>query len=334
MASNRLHILITTGDSDGVGYEVTAKALAEIGPIPGVQFLFYRSPALRPKSRHETLLSKILRRKFYLRSIPTLQEALDQPPDQKLVVEIQNEESPASWVEQASRAAAAGQVQALVTAPLSKTCIRDSGLKDIGHTEILSRISGRKNLFMGFLGSQFSVVLATGHLATAQAIANLNEEILGQAIAAADQLRALLPKPRRKLPLAVVGVNPHASEEGLIGKEDLWIQRFLQNRAAKVHRDATVSGPLVPDAAYRPAVWKKHSVYVAPYHDQGLIPFKLVHGVDEGVHITLGLPFVRTSVDHGCAKDIFGQNKAKHGSMRDAILLAVRMAAETRKVRS
>jgi 4-hydroxy-L-threonine phosphate dehydrogenase PdxA len=87
-------------------------------------------------------------------------------------------------------------------------------------------------------------------------------------------------------------------------------------------------GPLVPDAAFLPENWPHFSVYICPYHDQGLIPFKMAHGFNEGVHITLGLPFVRTSVDHGTAKNLVGKNKAKFGSMKKAIELAVRLAKE------
>jgi 4-hydroxythreonine-4-phosphate dehydrogenase len=119
--------------------------------------------------------------------------------------------------------------------------------------------------------------------------------------------------------LAIVGVNPHAGEQGLLGDEEALLRQLL---------GADVRGPLVPDAAFLPANWGLYSVYVCPYHDQGLIPFKLVHGFDSGVHMTLGLPFIRTSVDHGTAKDIFGKNKARAGSMKDAITTAIRLAKE------
>ena len=86
-----------------------------------------------------------------------------------------------------------------------------------------------------------------------------------------------------------------------------------------------IKGPLVPDAAFLKSNWGKFSVYLCPYHDQGLIPFKAIHGQDSGVHVTLGLPFVRTSVDHGTAKEIFGKNIANPNSMKEALLLAVRL---------
>jgi 4-hydroxythreonine-4-phosphate dehydrogenase len=140
---------------------------------------------------------------------------------------------------------------------------------------------------------------------------------LRSGIAAAKFLRGLA---RSRKPIALVGLNPHAGENGLLGSEELKWKGLLKSKV--------VEGPLVPDAAFLPHQWKKYSVYVCPYHDQGLIPFKLVHGFDEGVHLTLGLPFVRTSVDHGTAKELFGKNIAKHGSMREALELAMKLRSK------
>jgi 4-hydroxythreonine-4-phosphate dehydrogenase len=112
----------------------------------------------------------------------------------------------------------------------------------------------------------------------------------------------------------------------LIGDQEAWFRQVIDR-----HERLGVAGPLVPDAAFLRENWKKYAVYVCPYHDQGLIPFKMIHGFRGGVHLTLGLPFVRTSVDHGTAKDIFGKNKAESGSMRDAILTAIRLAKEARE---
>jgi 4-hydroxythreonine-4-phosphate dehydrogenase len=313
-------LLISTGDVDGVGWEVTAKALAAIGPKSRVQFFYFRDPS--GKDPQTKTLKKNHARKFTVHSVSSLDEALAQPFQPKRLVEILSHDSPAQWVEEAARSCLRGDIQALVTAPLSKTTIIQSGRKDIGHTEILMRITSCKDVFMGFQGRNFSVVLASGHVSTTRAILDLTPKRLEAAIQAAHQLRALLPAAKKRLPLALVGVNPHAGEEGLIGTEEQWMKEVLKKHRSK----PGIRGPLVPDVAYQPRFWKEHSVYIAPYHDQGLIPFKLVHGFETGVHITLGIPMVRTSVDHGCAKDIFGQNKAEHGSMKDAILTAIRLA--------
>ncbi|MBX3020494.1 MAG: 4-hydroxythreonine-4-phosphate dehydrogenase PdxA [Bdellovibrionales bacterium] len=310
--ASKRRLLITTGDSDGIGWEVTAKALNALGPRPGVQFVFYRhakaaktGPALIKKFRRVVATS--------------LQDAAGLPFDPRAVIEVRSSKAPALWVEEAAQACMSKQFDALVTAPLSKTSIIEAGLNDIGHTEILARVSGVHDLFMGFVGAKFCVVLATGHEPLAQAVRSLNLEKMAKAIQAARELRSSLPERRRRLPMALVGLNPHAGEHGLLGSEEGWFGGLTST---------DVRGPLVPDGAFLPKNWKIYSVFVCPYHDQGLIPFKLVHGFSGGVHLTLGLPFVRTSVDHGTAKELYGKNKADAGSMRDALTTAIRLIKE------
>lgn len=311
MASS-LRVLITTGDSDGIGWEVTVKALNSLGPKPNVQFVIYRD-ARRAKDR------PALAKKFRQLKVTSLADAIAAPFSSKTVIEVHSSLSPAHWVEEGARACLDKKFQALVTAPLSKTTIIESGLKDIGHTEILARVSRTNDLFMGFIGAKFSVVLATGHEPLREAVEELSVSKLTKAIAAARQLRSILPKPRRKLPLGLLGLNPHAGEGGLIGNEEGWMRALAKG---------DVKGPLVPDAAFLPKNWKTYSVYICPYHDQGLIPFKLVHGFKGGVHLTLGLPFVRTSVDHGTAKELYGKNVAEYGSMKDALKTAIHLSEE------
>lgn len=310
---SNLRVLITTGDRDGVGWEVTAKALNSLGPVKGVQFCYYRTTERGPK----------LNAKFKREVVKSLREALLYPKDSKYTLEIQSPEPPARWVEEGANACLKGTFQALVTAPLSKTSIQQAGFKDIGHTEILQRVSGIETLFMGFLGTKFNVLLATGHQPLRQALHQLSLSHMTKVMAAAKQMRSILQPKRQKLPFALVGVNPHAGESGLIGDEEGWLGGFVEEQRRRGER---VIGPLVPDAAFLPKDWPRYSLYICPYHDQGLIPFKMVHGFKSGVHLTLGLPFVRTSVDHGTAKEIFGRNVAESGSMKDAIQTAIRLA--------
>jgi 4-hydroxythreonine-4-phosphate dehydrogenase len=307
-------LILTTGDPDGIGWEVAVKALNDLGPQSRTQFIIYRS--LHQKSGLK------INRKFKIQPAPSLAAALADRFDPKWLIEVRSAEPPARWVEEAARAGMNRSVAGMVTAPLSKTSIVRSGLKDIGHTEILARISGHKDLYMGFLGKKFSVVLATGHEPLENAIHNLSMQKLAGALRAAAVLKGVLPPVKRKRPIALVGVNPHAGEEGLIGSQEGWFRGLMDSVKHDVGR---IAGPLVPDAAFLPDNWLRYSVYVCPYHDQGLIPFKMIHGFNSGVHITLGLPFVRTSVDHGTAKDLFGKNKAQHGSMKEAIALAVKL---------
>lgn len=318
MASKKapLRIALTTGDIDGIGPEVTYKSLLKLGPQKNVQFILFRGLNW-PKKDLATLYKK-----FRPVTTHSVAEALWQDHPTGLI-EVVGNDSPANWVELSANLCMQKQIHGMVTAPLSKLTIREAGLKDIGHTEILARLSGQQNLFMGFIGSKFSVVLATAHIPLAQVPQVLNANLLKSAVLAADKMRGLLPKIEARKPIALVGLNPHAGEHGILGSQETWFRQVITSYPA-----GQLVGPLVPDAAFLPTQWRQYSVYVCPYHDQGLIPFKMAHGFDEGVHLTLGLPFVRTSVDHGTAKELRGKNKAQFGSMLKAIQWAVRLAKE------
>lgn len=315
---SNLKVVLTTGDSDGIGFEVTAKALHKIGPQKGVQFFLWRCEGASKK------YLKLIDEKFTRITVDDFSEALK--VEGPYLVDIASDLSPAEWVEITAKACYQKKVDAMATAPLSKTSIQESGFKDLGHTDILKRISKTKNVHMGFIGEHFNVVLATGHLPINKVPEHLSFSVVAEALLHADQLRRKLAPAIAKKPIAVLGLNPHAGEEGLIGQEELLIFPNLKSFAEE--HEIPVEGPLVPDAAFFPVNWKKYSVYVSLYHDQGLIPFKMIHGQDSGVHVTLGIPFVRTSVDHGTAKDIFGKNRANPSSMIDAIRWAIKLARQ------
>ncbi len=314
-----LRVAITTGDVDGIGSEVTAKALAKIKPQRGVQFYLWRSPRCSKRDL------KTIDRNFKRITVATWPEALKvQSKSYKEIIDINSNLPPALWVEATARASLDNHIDAMATAPLSKTAIAAAGLTDIGHTDILKRVTGTNDLFMGFIGDKFNVVLATAHLPIESVKSKLTKSQLEKAIEAAVALRRLLDKKQSSRPIAVLGLNPHAGEQGMIGNDEAIMHIPIIKKLKE--NDEKIEGPLVPDAAFFEENWKKYSVYVANYHDQGLIPFKMIHGQRSGLHITLGLPFVRTSVDHGTAKDIFGKNKADPSSMRMAIEWAMRLA--------
>lgn len=317
-----LKIAITTGDTDGIGLEIAEKALLKLGPQRGVHFLIWRGE----KSFPRTL--KKLSKKFKLVSFTSPIKALsylnsaEMKPNQ--LVELVSSESPALWVQQTAIWCQEKQIHGMVTGPLSKTEIHRAGLKDMGHTDILKRISKAHKVHMGFIGDKFNVVLNTAHIPLSQVPNSLTVRELLSGIEAANSLRLRLPKALQKKPIAVLGLNPHAGEEGMIGLEEQTDIMIAISEAQKAK--IPLVGPLVPDAAFLEENWKKYSVYLAMYHDQGLIPFKTIHGQKSGVHISLGIPFVRTSVDHGTAKDIFGKNKAIANSMIDAVQACLRLA--------
>lgn len=324
-------IAITTGDLDGIGLEVSAKALIAVGPTPKTIFFLFRS------ADAEDFYLKKLDRHFERVVVDDLQQGLEffellkneKDLSPKILIDVASNEAPALWVEQVAHACMKKNLHALVTAPLSKTGIHASGLKDMGHTDILKRVGEASFVHMGFAGDAFNVVLTTAHIPISQVPSRLTAEALKNALISANELRSYLPLSFRKKPIGVLGLNPHAGEEGMIGPEEKALWPGLQTYARQ--KKIPVEGPLVPDAAFLKQNWSRYSVFLALYHDQGLIPFKCVHGQESGVHISLGLPFVRTSVDHGTARDIFGKNKANPNSMIDAVRWGLRLCKERNK---
>jgi 4-hydroxythreonine-4-phosphate dehydrogenase len=224
------------------------------------------------------------------------------------------------YLEAAVAAARRGELAAIATAPISKTWARRAGFAFPGHTEMLASRLGVRDAVMLFAGPRLKVALATVHVALADVARTLTTEglrttltIVARALVADFGIAA----PR----IGVVGLNPHAGEGGLLGSED----RDVIAPALGALPPAQLSGPLVPDAAFRDLVERRYDALVAMYHDQGLIPVKLID-FDEAVNVTLGLPIVRTSPDHGTAYDIAGTGRARAVSMQRALALAVEIA--------
>ncbi len=316
-----LKIALTTGDPDGIGSEITAKALSKIKPQKQACFYMFRSPSC--PAQHLDIVDT----QFKRITVSSWQEALTVSPNHKVVIDIKSTLPSPVWVDLCARACNHGHLDGLATAPLSKIAIKNAGFSCIGHTEILQRATASKTLFMAFVGNKFSTLLATGHIPLNRVSENLDLNILTEAIQAANKLKDLLGKDS-DLPIALVGLNPHAGEETLIGSEEKNLFASAISCARK--NDISIDGPLVPDAAFFPENWKKYSIYISPYHDQGLIPFKMIHGQNSGVHITMGLPFIRTSVDHGTAKDIFNTNSANPNSMIEAIEWAINLTKKSK----
>ncbi len=215
----------------------------------------------------------------------------------------------------------ARRLDALVTAPISKESWALAGFRWPGHTELLAARTKAKRQAMAFVSPRLKVVLATTHVPLMEirnllTIGRVHEPItLGHELC--QQLG--IAKPR----IAVCGLNPHAGESGLFGDEELRVIRPAIDMARALGID--VHGPFPGDTIFIGAAAGNWDLVVAMYHDQGLIPVKLL-GWDKAVNVTLGLPIVRTSPDHGTAFDIAGKNQASEGSMRAAIELAIRLA--------
>ncbi|MGB6007237.1 4-hydroxythreonine-4-phosphate dehydrogenase PdxA [Castellaniella sp.] len=218
--------------------------------------------------------------------------------------------------------AQAGLLRALVTAPLHKGAMHAGGIDFPGHTEILAVRTGTADYAMMLANEELRVLLVTIHIALADVPAALSQAAEIRAIRLAQRacLQAGIARPR----IAVAGLNPHAGEGGVFGNEEaLHIAPAIAQARAE---GLDVSGPWPGDTIFMRARQGEFDVVVAQYHDQGLIPVKYL-GLDEGVNITVGLPFVRTSVDHGTAFDIAGKGLADPASLRAALRMALRMSA-------
>ncbi len=231
-----------------------------------------------------------------------------------------------AYLTAATDAALAGDVAALVTAPISKEWIARAGFSFPGHTEYLASRAGVREFGMMLAGPVLRVTVATIHVPLKDVPRLLSVDAIASAIwLTAEGLarRFGIARPR----VAVAGLNPHAGEAGRFGdEEDRLVRPAVEQARARIAAAgiaATVEGPLVPDSVFRQAAGGEFDAVVALYHDQGLIPLKLLH-FDDGVNITLGLPFVRTSPDHGTAYDIAGTGKARAQSFLAALDLAVR----------
>jgi 4-hydroxythreonine-4-phosphate dehydrogenase len=226
----------------------------------------------------------------------------------------------------AIEAAQQGQVDGIVTAPISKEAIRSAGFPWPGHTELLAEKFQAKDVAMMFAGGPFRVILVTIHISLLEAIHSLSiERIVRACRMGSEAVRRWfgIEVPR----LGVCGLNPHASEAGRFGHEE----RETIGPAIEEARAAglCVFGPLPPDTAFYQAMKGRYDLVVALYHDQGLIPLKTV-ALDESVNITVGLPIVRTSPDHGTAYDIAGRGQADPRSMQAALRMAISMVERSR----
>ncbi len=233
-----------------------------------------------------------------------------------------------AWLKEGAALCLRGSADALVTAPVNKESIIRSGEKDfVGQTELLSEIAGTDRTAMMLLGCDdrnrwLRVALATIHVPIRDVAARLRREKIELAIELAAQACRDLGLPRAKV--AVCGLNPHAGEGGKIGDEE--ITTIAPAVAAMRARGCDVHGPFAADTLFHQVFRGDYDAVVAMYHDQGLVPLKMI-GFDTGVNWTLGLPFIRTSPDHGTAYDIAGQGIANPSSMIAAIRLAKQLAA-------
>jgi 4-hydroxythreonine-4-phosphate dehydrogenase len=214
-----------------------------------------------------------------------------------------------------------GMIDAIVTAPLNKEALHLAGHFYPGHTEILASHTGTENYAMLLYDKKLSIIHVSTHVSLLEAVTGLRRERIEIVIEMAhDTMRKVCNHEPR---IAVAGLNPHAGENGMFGNEE--IKEIIPAVRNMQGRGIDVKGPFPPDTVFLQAVNGKYDIVVAMYHDQGHIPLKLI-GFNSGVNVTVGLPFIRTSVDHGTAFEIAWQGKANEGSMVEAIKLAIKLA--------
>jgi 4-hydroxythreonine-4-phosphate dehydrogenase len=326
MADPDRPVAVTMGDPAGIGPEIVVKAFAD--PAFATPAVVIGDLAMLSRA------AGLLDRPIELRSIDRPDQARPGPGTIDVIaasdlpadlpvgrVEARAGAAAFAYVERAIGLALAGEVRAIATAPLHKESLRAAGLSYPGHTEILADLTGTSDYAMMLFNDELRVILVTIHMSMREALDRLTvERELKTIRIAARAVRGLgVEKPR----VAVAGVNPHAGEGGLFGREDAEIVAPAIAQARREGIDA--SGPWPGDTVFMQARRGRFDIVVAQYHDQGLIPIKYL-GIERGVNVTLGLPFIRTSVDHGTAFDIAGKGLASHASLIVAIEQAAAMS--------
>jgi len=306
---------VTLGDPGGIGPEVVVKALSNPTLLPEAKYLIFGSAAVLDWEEHA--LGVRLDRE----SIPIEETAESPRLAAKGAPEAGNGRASFRFFETAVEAARAGAIQAVVTAPISKSSWDLAGIRWRGQTEYLEHLY--PGAIMTFWSERMTVALFSHHVPLREAVGRVTKENLARFFRTVGE--AMERTRRGKGEFLVAGLNPHAGEGGLLGGEekDEIIPAIEEARAAGMRID----GPYPPDIVFRAAAGHPEKIVVALYHDQGLIAFKL-QAFESGVNVTLGLPFVRTSPDHGTAFDIVGEKRADPRSMIEAIRLAYELIPE------
>ena len=321
-------VAVTMGDPAGVGPEIIAKTFADPDFHMGNRALVVGDAGMLERA------AELLGLPLGIRGIREPEDAAFEPGTADVLqvgdlphdlpfgeLDARAGDAAFRYVEKATRLASAGRVTAIATAPLNKEAMHLAGHGYPGHTEILADLTGTDDYAMMLVTDELKVIHVSTHVSLKEAIDRAQPERELAVIRLADEsLKKLGVRSPR---VAVAGLNPHAGENGLFGKEDL--EKIRPAVKAALEEGVDASGPWAPDTVMMRARQGYFDVVVVQYHDQGHIPIKLM-GFDTGVNVTVGLPFFRTSVDHGTAFDIAGTGKADHASLKAALDLARSLA--------
>jgi len=332
--SSKPIIAITMGDPAGIGPEIILKALADPAIkkvarplILGDWGVLQRTRGSKKKPElicwqpGQQLLSMLNHRSAYtVCSLSALTARESQPGKPSLA----GGHGAFRYIRVAAKLALSKVADAIATAPISKSILINAGYNYPGHTELLAELGGTPECRMMLIGAKLRVVPVTGHISFAKVPRSLSRENLQTTFELAHKsLKNFfgITRPR----IAVAALNPHGGEAGIFGSEEIEIITPAVQAARK--KGIPVFGPFPADSLFHRAARGDYDAVVCMYHDQGLIPLKLHHFYG-GVALTLGPPFIRTSVDHGTAYDIAGKGRADESSMKEAILLAARLARQ------
>lgn len=310
-SSKKPVVVITTGDPGGIGPEVTLKALASPKVMGLADFLVIGDSFVYDKLKRDLGLTLSVP----LLNIPNVPRKSFSYGKSRAAYGSASIE----YIDKALELIESHKAAALVTAPVNKSSIRASGLKGFeGHTEYLARMTATKDFAMMFVGPGLKVSLVTRHIALKEVSESLSADNIYRTIALTHKYLVKYFKIRNPR-IAVSGLNPHAGEGGSFGKEE---KRIIVPAIRKASlRMGGVTGPVPSDTVFYEALKRKYDCVVAMYHDQALAPFKMLYFYN-GVNLTIGLPFIRTSPDHGTAFNIAGKGIADPVSMIEAIKLA------------
>ena len=314
-------IALSCGDPAGIGAEIALKARAVLAG--GVPFVWIGDPAHLPAGRFQVIDRASAAVDVPAGLLPVLAHPFPHPavpgtPDPR------NAQATIDVIARAVALVQAGEASALCTLPIHKKVLKDgAGFAFPGHTEYLAHLAGVERVVMMLACPELRVVPTTIHIALADVPQALTPDLLEETIritAAGLRRDCGIAAPR----IAVAGLNPHAGEGGAMGREELdWIAPLLERMRGE---GFDLRGPMPPDTMFHAAARARYDVAVCMYHDQALIPIKTID-FDGGVNVTLGLPFIRTSPDHGTAHDIAGKGIASAGSLVAALRMAQQMAA-------
>jgi 4-phospho-D-threonate 3-dehydrogenase / 4-phospho-D-erythronate 3-dehydrogenase len=323
-------VAITMGDPAGVGPEIIAKAMADPGLRERARLVVIGSAARLQQAVelvHATLAVRPIRDLSEARFDPGEIDCLDVPGiGTDLAWGVLSAEAGHAaylYIEKAVALATAGEIDAICTAPLNKEALHLAGHRYPGHTELLAELTGTPEVSMMLTAPRMRVIHVTTHIGLIDAIERIDGDLVFRTIARGHELltRMGIAEPK----VGVCAINPHAGENGLFGRgeEAEKIAPGIE-QARRAGIDAV--GPLPADTLFFRAGRGEFDLVVAMYHDQGHGPVKVL-GIENGVNVTVGLPVVRTSVDHGTAFDIAGKNLADHASMLEALRQAVDLSA-------